>query len=186
MPSPGVGPNASGAHRPAFVDTPNAMTARVLWDGGVAVTRHLEPGGRSTSGPARARLAGQRDHGTVRRYLGFALITAIALIAGIGIDYLWFHDEFRSSPVTSLTEARPGDDRVSCQVEGQNLVTVPNLIGKRLPDATARARASGLQLVGTGVSGGDPDGASARVSAQKPPSGIRVPAGACIAFRTRP
>lgn len=136
-------------------------------------------------GRRAAQVARPREHGGVRRYVGFAVIGAIALIACIGIRDLWFHDDFRRSPVTSPTEARSGDDRVACQVEGQNFVTVPILIGKPLAEAAAKARASGLQLVGTGVSGGDPDGAAARVFAQKPPSGTRVPVGACIGFRTR-
>ena len=42
-----------------------------------------------------------------------------------------------------------------------------------------------IETVVTGVSAGDPDGAAARVFAQKPPGGIRVPVGACIGFRTR-
>jgi hypothetical protein len=130
-------------------------------------------------------LARRRDHGEVRRYVGTALIGAIALIACIGIRDLWFHNDFRRSPVTLPTEARSADGQVACQVEGRDFLTVPIFIGKPLAGAAAKARASGLQLVGTGVSGGDPDGATARVSAQEPPSGTRVPVGACIGFRTR-
>jgi hypothetical protein len=126
-------------------------------------------------------LARPRAHREVRRYVGFALVGAIAVIASIGIRDLWFHDDFRRSPVTSPAEARSDDGRVACQVEGQNFVTVPVLIGKPLAEAAAKARAGGLQLVGTGMSGG----ATARVFAQKTPSGIRVPVGACIGFRTR-
>ena len=139
----------------------------------------------STTG--RARAAGtERDHVEVRRYVGFAAIVgAIAFIAGVGIGYPLFHDDSPRSPVIPSTEGRSGDVGVACQVEGQDFVSVPYLIGKRLLDAAARARASGLQLVGTGVSGGDPAGASAKVVAQKPPGGTRVPVGSCIGFRTR-
>ncbi len=156
--------------------------------GGAAATpRPWSPGGAG-QGLAQGGAPPRRQHygDEVRRYVGFAFIGAIAFIAGVGIGYPSFHNDSRRSPVMSSTEDRSGDDRVACQVEGQDLVSVPYLIGKHLLDAAARARASGLQLVGTGVSGGDPAGASATVVAQAPPADIRVPAGACIGFRTRP
>jgi hypothetical protein len=111
----------------------------------------------------------------------------VAFLTGLGTGYLSFHDASSgSSQVAPSTEGQLSDVRVACQVEGRDRVTVPHLIGKPLSDAAATARAAGLQLVGTGVSGGDPVGTSATVIGQKPPGGSRVPVGACIGFRTRP
>ncbi len=105
--------------------------------GGCRCDDPLGPGDQSPSGPRRADAGRTARSWRVRRYVGCALIAAIALIAGFGIGYVSFYNDFRRSPVTSSTEARSGDDRVTCQVEGHNVVTGPNLIGKRLSDATA-------------------------------------------------
>lgn len=105
------------------------------------------------------------------------VIGALAFVAGVGTGYLAFDDRPNA--------AGPGALDVACQVDGRHLVKVPDLLGEALGDATAQARAGGLQVVGTGVSGGDSAAPSSRVVAQAPPGGTLVPSGACIGFRTR-
>lgn len=161
---------------PSCCGTPRRCSDATPWSLGGAVQGSAQGG---------APPPWQRDDCEVRRYGRFALIGAVASIAGVGIGYPSFHNDPPRSPVIASIEGRSGDDRGACPVEGQKFVTVPYLIGKHLVDAAAKARASGLQLVGTGVSGGDPAGASAKVVAQKPPGGTRVPVGACIGFRTQ-
>ena len=74
---------------------------------------------------------------------------------------------------------------IECAVDGDTLVTVPNVIGSPLGDASAMLRDTRLRVIGSGVPTGDPDGPDAVVTAQKPSAGERVPVGACVAFRTR-
>jgi beta-lactam-binding protein with PASTA domain len=60
----------------------------------------------------------------------------------------------------------------------------PDVIGKTVPDAIDVVQAAGLNVVDDGVVEGDPTGEGARVRAQEPGGGTRVPLGACVGFRT--
>ncbi|MCA1691800.1 MAG: PASTA domain-containing protein [Actinobacteria bacterium] len=106
------------------------------------------------------------------------------LFTGGLAGYVLFHDDKSDSSPPATPSADPAGARVGCQVGGFDLVTVPDLIRQHLGDAVAIAQASGLQVVENGVPIGDPSDASAVVRAQAPASGTRVPAGACIGFRT--
>jgi beta-lactam-binding protein with PASTA domain len=71
-----------------------------------------------------------------------------------------------------------------CAVKGKDRVRVPNVVGKKLSQAVRIAKRHDLRVPGQGPGGPDPTGPDAVVTVQKPPSGIRVPRGACIGFRT--
>ena len=72
----------------------------------------------------------------------------------------------------------------ACATSGSDEVAVPNVVGTKLADAIDIVTAAGLNVIDMGVPDGDPSGANARVIAQEPPAGIKVPRGACIGFRT--
>jgi hypothetical protein len=124
----------------------------------------------------------------MRRRVAAAGVGTVAIVGALGVGYPLSRD--RSEPVRTPAGVHTPDVAAACQVDGPKVVTVPYVVGRHLPDAIARARASGLQVVGNGLPDGDPDGdpagASAVVRAQKPSAGLRVPVGACIGFRTGP
>ena len=65
-------------------------------------------------------------------------------------------------------------------------VRVPNVGGLSIERAIKAVRAAGLRVVNEGVSGkDDPVTPAARVYAQEPGAGERIPKGSCIGFRTR-
>jgi len=100
----------------------------------------------------------------------------VANVLGVG-SALLFRNE--ASPRQPLLTSDNG-----CQAGGLRVITVPNVVGKTLGDATTAVRARGLLVVDNGVRPGDPSELSAIVRAQKPQAGMRVPADACIGFRT--
>ena len=114
------------------------------------------------------------------------MVGAVLFGAGLGFGYALFDDRpsRRTPPAGPGTTA--GEVGTSCQVTGLDTVAVPDLVGTPLPAAVAKARAGGLQVLGTGTPDGDPSGPTAVVRAQKPSPGFRVPAGACLGFRTGP
>lgn len=70
-------------------------------------------------------------------------------------------------------------------VEGEGgEVDVPSVVGLGVEEASAAIRAVGLAIAGDGVEDGDPTGPLAVVTAQEPPAGSAVPAGACVGLRT--
>jgi hypothetical protein len=113
----------------------------------------------------RSHADGLRDDVVVRRLADAAV--AGLLIAAAG--YVMFGDHPASAPA-------------ACQVDGLNMVAVPDVVGKPLQDAMATVRAGALRV----VADGGPADAGAVVLAQEPPRGVRVPVGACVGFRTRP
>ena len=121
----------------------------------------------------------------MRRWVVIAVGGLLLFASGLGVGYVLFRDEASLPPPQATSPADKVGVRVACQVDGLDLITVPNVVGKPLRDAIGGVRASGLQVVDSGVIPGDSSEVSAIVVAQKPPAGIRVPAGACIGFRTR-
>jgi hypothetical protein len=81
-------------------------------------------------------------------------------------------------------EDRAGTLPPDCVASGEATITVPDVKGELLTDAIRDVEHVGLNVVGYGTPGDDPAGASARVRTQEPSGGERVPAGACIGFRT--
>lgn len=79
-----------------------------------------------------------------------------------------------------FTPDSPGE----CVADGPASIEVPNGIGRPLTEAAIRMQRAGLTVVGIGTHSGDPTGQDAKVRAQAPPPGTRVPRGACIGFRT--
>jgi beta-lactam-binding protein with PASTA domain len=103
--------------------------------------------------------------------------------AGAASGFVLFHDR-PSRPQTNYSAADVAGAHVDCQASGSDAVSVPDVIGQTLAEAIARVWASGLQVVGTGTPFGDSTSPSAVVRAQKPSAAARVPAGACVGFRT--
>jgi beta-lactam-binding protein with PASTA domain len=62
---------------------------------------------------------------------------------------------------------------------------VPDVIGRHLGSAIRAIESAGLNVVGYGTPESDPTGPDSTVHAQKPSGGERVPAGACVGFRTQ-
>ena len=71
-----------------------------------------------------------------------------------------------------------------CATNAAQTVTVPNVLGKPLAMALRIVRRKGLEVIVFGTDKSDPTGRSARVFAQEPSSGDKVPTGSCIGFRT--
>lgn len=76
------------------------------------------------------------------------------------------------------------DSPDECEADGSATIDVPDGVGLRLAEAATRMQRAGLTVVGTGTPSGDPTGRNAVVWSQEPPAGSRVPAGACVGFRT--
>lgn len=76
------------------------------------------------------------------------------------------------------------DSPDQCVSDGERSITVPDAVGRPLNEAIIAMQQAGLHVVGTGTPEGDPSGPVAVVRAQEPPSGERVPLGACMGFRT--
>lgn len=76
-------------------------------------------------------------------------------------------------------------DAHTCTTTGDASVEVPDVVGRELADARRMLEAAGLTVVDDGVPAGDDTSATAVVTAQEPPAGARVPAGACVGMRTR-
>lgn len=64
-------------------------------------------------------------------------------------------------------------------------VRVPDVSGLSIKRAIRAVKAAGLNVINAGVPDDDPVTPDARVYAQEPGAGERVPRGACIGFRTR-
>jgi hypothetical protein len=82
-------------------------------------------------------------------------------------------------PVTPGT-ASPSD----CVASGTDSTIVPSVLGYPLGHAIDVMQRAGLNVVGYGAHEPDPTGPTARVRAQEPGAGLRVPLGACVGFRT--
>lgn len=76
-------------------------------------------------------------------------------------------------------------DAHTCTAAGEATVDVPSVVGRELADARRMLEAVGLTVVDDGVPAGDDTPDTAVVTAQEPPAGSRVPAGACVGMRTR-
>lgn len=76
------------------------------------------------------------------------------------------------------------DSPEECVADGAATVEVPDAVGLTLNEAAIRMQTAGLNVVGSGTPSGDPTDEDAVVRAQEPPAGARVPAGACVGFRT--
>ncbi len=122
----------------------------------------------------------------MRHRVGTVIVGVVLVIGSLSAGFLLFHGDTAHQAVTVTVATASVGPPVDCQVAGVDMITVPDLIGVSLGDAVTRARASGLQVVGMGTSSGDPSGPAAMVRAQNPEQGLRVPAGACIGFRTKP
>src|SRR5690606_25194400 len=94
-------------------------------------------------------------------------------------------EAFPSGRSGVCTFAFPSPDAPEeCVAGGEAMISVPDVIGLSLHDATTTAQQAGLNVVGAGVPEGDPTEPSAIVRAQEPPPGVGVPLGTCIGFRT--
>lgn len=71
-----------------------------------------------------------------------------------------------------------------CVADGDQTITVPDVIGKPLHDAILEIERSDLKVVGTGTPREDPTSENAVVFTQAPAPGSLVPRGACVGFRT--
>ena len=74
----------------------------------------------------------------------------------------------------------------ACSADGEGGgVTVPDVVGLPLAEATSRVESVGLKVRGTGAVESDPQHPAAIVVAQEPPAGADVPGGSLVGFRTR-
>lgn len=72
---------------------------------------------------------------------------------------------------------------ITCPDGADRTISVPDVVGMELRAAIAAVEDVGLTVRGTGTPLGDPV-EDATVTAQEPPAGTTVPAGACIGLRT--
>jgi PASTA domain len=87
------------------------------------------------------------------------------------------------STVTALTGTSTSAAS-KCVASGEAATMVPDVLGETLPDAIDIVQGAGLNVLDDGVPEADPTGEGARVRAQEPHGGDRVPVGACVGFRT--